>query len=631
MVFQSPLFSNELIEGDYSFPINLPSSRINNQLLNFANIPANSDAIQDFDCDIFIGGIFLLSGKLVVSQPGTSGFQVYILSSSGAFKKIIEEKKINELSLETVSNINGTYGSISAYVNSNAILTKTFPDVNANYPRVINEGLFDGIMKGSAHGEIIDQSFVSLNETNGSATPTMIAFPGTALAFPYLFHIINKIASENNYTISGNFSTDSEIKSLVIFNNFSLAIKSNLGFEPPYGPPISTSDADTIDLKNHVPAMLIEDFINSIKKKFFLAVIIDTKGKNIEFASLKSIITSTDYVDDTTKTDPEFTIYKNNYNGITLTDEVDSNDELLSENFNAIEGEKIAADVDNYSDLSALAAPEEGEVRLVKNLNKYFKYIRYWRNDISAYADSWDFFCYANLVNNTNRSLDNYTINSQVVSVSALPSASGETLGSIRFVEELNQYWIVKQYSNSDQYWAYFSDNLYDKKIDNGVEEIKTKATTLGMSIIKLYTITAYREYLLPHARVRANSTVFADGANDCGLRLLFYRGLQFDGGGVGKYPMASSDVYDILGNQIGNYSLSWNTEFGIYEKWAKEWLAFLKSTIEIEFFIDFTITDILTLDWKKKRRIRDTNYLIKQIDVEFPITGPVKARYMKC
>jgi hypothetical protein len=107
--------------------------------------------------------------------------------------------------------------------------------------------------------------------------------------------------------------------------------------------------------------------------------------------------------------------------------------------------------------------------------------------------------------------------------------------------------------------------------------------------------------------------------------RLIFFRGNYLDRNGK-NYPMASNNVYDNEGNQIGDYSLLWKGDHGLYEKWWKEWHYILENRSEVEFQFRLEVADLYRFSFKDKVRIGGMEYFVKKLSVVLTATGQVKA-----
>lgn len=123
--------------------------------------------------------------------------------------------------------------------------------------------------------------------------------------------------------------------------------------------------------------------------------------------------------------------------------------------------------------------------------------------------------------------------------------------------------------------------------------------------------------------------------------RLLFYRGMvydQRDGEGLEPvpeiqphlYPFASSTRYDMNGNIVGNYELSFEGEHGLIENFWKQTLAWRESRKYISFKKRFTASELTNFDFSKKYDIGAAHILVEEIKITLSRdgikTGTVKA-----
>lgn len=82
-------------------------------------------------------------------------------------------------------------------------------------------------------------------------------------------------------------------------------------------------------------------------------------------------------------------------------------------------------------------------------------------------------------------------------------------------------------------------------------------------------------------------------------------------------YPFASSHNYDLNGNKIGDYSLAWNAEDGVKQKFWKRWLNYLKNSSPVVMEFDLPVNKLLELDITRKKYINGIEYFIDELDFE--------------
>jgi hypothetical protein len=107
-----------------------------------------------------------------------------------------------------------------------------------------------------------------------------------------------------------------------------------------------------------------------------------------------------------------------------------------------------------------------------------------------------------------------------------------------------------------------------------------------------------------------------ADAVQVCtSLRLFFYRGMQpYLEGITGTYPMTGVTRYNINGDLVGDYALTWDQPGGVYDAWWKlpyEMLAAKKNVVRT---LDLSIRDLINFRFYHKYRIENQNYFITRL-----------------
>lgn len=140
--------------------------------------------------------------------------------------------------------------------------------------------------------------------------------------------------------------------------------------------------------------------------------------------------------------------------------------------------------------------------------------------------------------------------------------------------------------------------------------------------------IPIYKFLIMPEIQIFGTIPHNPDHIHPFKDKLMFYRGMEYDTD-FELYPFANNDVYDSFGIQQWNYSLLWNSPYGLYEKWWKEWLLFLQHKKEVETTLCLTIRDLLNFNFEDKIRIDNMNYFVKELSVTLTQKGiqPVSAK----
>jgi len=216
--------------------------------------------------------------------------------------------------------------------------------------------------------------------------------------------------------------------------------------------------------------------------------------------------------------------------------------------------------------------------------------------------------------------------NPEVIDFSMLPG--GDDPGDVRIV--LDEF---RAYSVNDQpirAWTFASHLLHDYGPIKGGITIETGFCPLAM--FRGYdTIPDDFEWTSPPAppafwkipsiEQEGNYVIAHNIVAPHGLRLLFYRGLVPDSNGD-DYPMGSSDNYAWDGTRIAEYSLRWGGDDGLYNVWWRQWAEMMRATQRVNRRARLTISELLSLDMTRRKRIDGVNYFIEKMEVQISMSG---------
>jgi len=148
-------------------------------------------------------------------------------------------------------------------------------------------------------------------------------------------------------------------------------------------------------------------------------------------------------------------------------------------------------------------------------------------------------------------------------------------------------------------------------------------------------TTENYTSWRVPYTAEEGRNTAIDGLTKAPSLRLLFYRGRQLDSRGH-YYPLAGHSRYAYGSVVVGNYSLDWQGEGGLYETWWKDFITMQSSGRVIKRRVRLTAADLAELvKWEKvvktindpqgqtkcvikDVRVKITNTRIQVADVEF-------------
>jgi hypothetical protein len=222
-------------------------------------------------------------------------------------------------------------------------------------------------------------------------------------------------------------------------------------------------------------------------------------------------------------------------------------------------------------------------------------------------------------------------INGTVIFKNQLPTPS--VLDEIYFVVYDNAFFrAAVNAGDHTTYQPYFGiKDAANYKVGDGGEKIESKSSTLIMRK-HIPNVSEYPPIaslgLCPNTDVVGVSVGLdfnVDKKNTCPLKFLFYRGLQpnYDAKLV---PLGSNDVWNALAGKVGDLSLQWYNEFGLYEKLHKDFTTKIERAKAITYNIYFTPNHLTNLNLLNPKRIQNQKILIEKINYAITQNGTKKA-----
>jgi hypothetical protein len=319
-----------------------------------------------------------------------------------------------------------------------------------------------------------------------------------------------------------------------------------------------------INVQNHVPNTTIRSFLNELIVKYNIAVSIT--AQNLALTFKQDALAALEDDNYTLHTEGEFTLEpftKKEVQGFLFSSEIDTDDEALTD----------------YADNTAVDGRIKGIVTFKNQLPNpsllgEFYYV-VWHN---AFFQS-----------NTNGG-DHTT------------------------------YTEAGGFKNASRY-----------KVGDGGEKIESQSSTLLLekhlpNIAEHPQIAYYG--LCPKTLVPGISVGLAfntDKKNQFPLKFLFYRGLQpnYDNAAV---PLGTNDVWNALNQKVGNLSLQWYGEYGLYERLHKRWVLKLEAAKAINYTIVFDPKHLSNLNFFKPKRLDNQRILLEKINYAIAPDGIQKA-----
>lgn len=271
----SPAYFGEdidVINGEYSFPINLPLTPRNRGVLRNPQLIDNIlRHPKDLPCEVWSAGMPLFKGTFTVTNStNTEARCTVVMSPLSKLKDI----KLAETSLDIV-NFNAYASGMDANL-AYAKDTATNPDLYSHIFFPLWNWAFDGRSEydnsqseWQNYYDIYTEAFI--NSTDIPAMP-----------FVKLDHALSRAPGEIGYSFVNYFQTDVELRNLVLYNNYDM----------------HTTDGDdnlirpsTVNLQQHVnPDTYYTDLLKQTCRNFCLAPFVDYWDRVFDLIPLKDLL-----------------------------------------------------------------------------------------------------------------------------------------------------------------------------------------------------------------------------------------------------------------------------------------------------------------------------------------------------
>jgi hypothetical protein len=153
--------------------------------------------------------------------------------------------------------------------------------------------------------------------------------------------------------------------------------------------------------------------------------------------------------------------------------------------------------------------------------------------------------------------------------------------------------------------------------IGAGKEPVSASATTLHVGTVR--DTVRNVDVLVPMLESKGAGPEFELGDDSrLGLALLLDQGLQPASDGT-HYPLASPLNTNLQGAVVGESTLHWRGELGLYALSHKPWLDFLAAAGKEERTMEFRVADLLSLDPGRKELVGYRKYLWEKISLSVP------------
>lgn len=362
----SPFFADIIGYTSHSFSFNLPNSPTNDRMLNRTASTQKKSYVTIINATLVDDGQVIFNGAIKVNTAGYSaGYSVSFAVEESALALALKEKSMQSYDYEgpriisTEINPADSNDDVIAHMNASTAGSldyvfypvrnskchpddwKTTLDLPLDWMNYYYAGSFN----------IMERYFTSTGSgtlSNYNLTP-----------FPYLLYIIRHIVEAEGFRIKeGSFSSDTEIQTLTIWNNYS--IEEGFGY----------NSKKEIDLSKHLPDISPASFLKELRTCFGLGLIV--RDKKLILYPVRDIVTDTNQVDwREYMLKPVVNNHDEFIPGYVFSTDLDADDELHQKPYleNAAP-ENVAGTVADFASLPA--ATDSADIYYVTNENAYY-------------------------------------------------------------------------------------------------------------------------------------------------------------------------------------------------------------------------------------------------------------------
>lgn len=490
------------------------------------------------------------------------------------------------------------------------------------------------------------------------------------IPFPYNSWVLKNVFNSLGYTIENNvFETDPDLKRLILYDIQALNEYKNSN-EGPWTQWIDASGDNPgytlttkrylyalqpkiqFDLSDHVTPIDVKTYLRSLENLFFFRFFIDHKKRSVTIKFLKDIVKSIEYKDITEKV-VKISERKMDYDKIaSIKQNFDSNDG----NGSFIKTKEEIEEFDRINDVWYQGDLPANPFGQYENKISYGQLQKKWFV-CSSYADdfnhvsTWDLLAFEHYAEK--KFLD---AGKDWETDSSTPACShfvdykpgtifvkyawhlANTKQALRFYNayktEKNtcslrflfyrglQNGKLEKYGNYDV--VFFNQEFFTEGVNYLVDHLYFEYADAVhfMYYPLIYPNTLYSDYInyfytLNHINDYNQDQLWLnDFTHFC--ETYIYHGFItiHESTQTKKYPLGTNDVYDGELTKIpeANLSLKWDGEYGIYNKYAKEFIYWFNNlTKPVTIIFQLTPADLF-IDFSMKIRVNGINYLIDEI-----------------
>jgi hypothetical protein len=215
----NPFFIQDVYQGDFSFPFDLPLTEKNLRIFKHVDSPEINNRITSFTCVLYIFGVPYSKSKLTITKASSKLLNAVLSGGIKSFSSI--DKKISEIDLGKDFNLGNTREDIAAMAQSATENGdwKTYPFAFIPYYAPNFYGSLNADFNGVVNRVDPTTGNIHTNNPSGSLKSYSLA------PWIYLFHILDCIFKAEKLTPSGDFWSNEECNKMILLGNRALEIR----------------------------------------------------------------------------------------------------------------------------------------------------------------------------------------------------------------------------------------------------------------------------------------------------------------------------------------------------------------------------------------------------------------------
>jgi len=351
MNLKSPIF-NDL--GSYSYPFKISNTSKNSKIFGFRHrIQSTTDVYKSNPGTFLWNGHPLFFGIVKMQTLDPKTLEGSIINSDSDF--YAKAKKLNLNQFDYGDKTFATEVDAMWYLTNSK--DSKYPDYPFACPTIFNDLFFDP--------PTTDPDLQLYNDFHGGARLWTLTTGGDrTIIIPmlYLPYVLSLISSQLGYKLTDElFTPDPELSRLVLYNSFNC----NNGI---------TSLISDLRFNNHIPGLLLIDFIGALEKYFCSATFIDGINKKIRIVPTKKIILDSSFIEFSKNILSIQTVLEDQGFGFVSQMDIDGDDpkmEYIKDQDDKVK-DKIKGSVKTFMDLPPWPIAQFLDIYYVEDEHKYY-------------------------------------------------------------------------------------------------------------------------------------------------------------------------------------------------------------------------------------------------------------------